>query len=137
MVQYFNYEGSTRGCYSLQGRLGLLARMHGHLHKLEQSHEEILAGRQSGLNVQYRPRTMFSAWSSTSDVQAGFFNDHRQCRRSSIANEANGDLHGTSIPCLFWQLLRSTTYASHFEPSTTYRNAYSIGYQCKSAIPFI
>jgi hypothetical protein len=27
--------------------------MHGHLHKLEQSHEEILAGRQSGLNVQY------------------------------------------------------------------------------------
>ncbi len=48
MLEYFNYEGSARGSYDNHGHVGLLARMHHHLDKLELTHDEILAGRESG-----------------------------------------------------------------------------------------
>ncbi|KAF4627595.1 hypothetical protein G7Y89_g10562 [Cudoniella acicularis] len=55
MLEYFNYEGSARGSYNKHGHVGLLARIHHHLDKLELTNDEILAGRESGRGspVQY------------------------------------------------------------------------------------
>lgn len=70
MVEYFNYEGSARGSYDNHGHVGLLARMHQHLDKLEFTHDEIVASRASGVGepVQYihelcsRAKTQFQMY---------------------------------------------------------------------------
>ena len=48
MVDYFNYVGSARGCYSNRDHIGILARMNSHLDKLKLSHDEVIASRNLG-----------------------------------------------------------------------------------------
>ena len=71
IVAYFNYEGSARGCYSRQGHIGILARMHSYFDTLESSTcSQIVADREStaARSPQYihelcsRPETQFQVY---------------------------------------------------------------------------